>query len=563
MLAILDKIGRGFSRRSIENPTYSLNDPALWDLMTGGTTSDSGVKVSRKAALSIAAYWRGVNLIANGCAGVGLHLFRRTSDDDSERDKANPVYKLVRERPNQYMTAFDFWRTIIGHGLGGNGYAYIERMRSGDPVQLLPLDPAATYPVRENGRLWYVTTVMNGDVAEKLKIPSDDILHVKGFGYDGLVGYSVIDILCDTIGGAIATRKHATQFYKNGAVLGGVLEVPTSLTDAAVKQLRDQWNSLHTGVGNQHKTAVLTNSTKFSPTSVDAQKAQLLETRNFDRKEIALIFGLPPHKLGDDSRTSYNSLEMEERAVAKEAFDPWWIQIEDECRAKLLTTKQQDSGSHFFKWNRQASIQTDTKALAEALSVETSGGLMTINEARGKLELPPLDNGIGDVVFYPSGANSLAVSTKTGLPIAPLNQPMEPTTDNDPEPMPADDATGNRASTAAKKLGIDAMMRLCTRIGEKAKRASLKPGEFLSFVHEVPDNHGDVFDEIWGPHAEMIAALGGNGDIRAGFFASVEKRMVDAADCQPESLPEYVTQAIGAMRQDAISLVEAAVNGDK
>ena len=569
MLAVLDRLGGSF-RRSLENPSYSLNDPEAYDYLVG-PKSDSGVVVTRRAALGLAPFWRGVNLIANGCAGVGLHLHKRKNDDDSERDVAHPVYTLVKDRPNEVMSAFEFWRTLYGHAVSdGNGYAYIERER-GVPVALLPLAPQSVTVVRRDGQLWYIVDIeIDENRTETRRLYPEEVIHVKGLGFDGLVGYSVLSILQDTIGGAIGTRKHATAFYKNGTALSGVLEIAGSgaVPDKLIKQLKAEWKSLHTGLDNQHKTAILGGGTQFKPISIDAQKAQLLESRKFSIVEIAAILGLPPHKLGDSERTSYNSLEMEERAVAKDAFDPWWIQVEDECKLKLLTKREQESRSHFFKWNRAKSIQTDTKGLAEALGAEVSGGLMTIDEARSKMEMPPLPEGRGQVLFYPSGANLTPINIMTGEKVFddPEPQPAPSTGNDQPEDTPDGNEDDNRMSKAApfaRKLAEDALSRMCTRIGEKAKRASAKPDTFIEFVEDIHDRHCIAFDDMWGPVSGMARALGGSGMARDEFFAAAYNRLTEAAECQPDALAERVAQAIGLLRNDASRIAEAAVIGDK
>lgn len=411
----------GIETRSWTSGPYSIADRALWGLFAGGTTSDSGVVVTREAALSLSAIWKGVNIIANGCAKAGLHRYRRLGEHGKERDSGHPTYNLVRSRPNEYMTAFVFWRTIIAHAiLEGNGYAAIERNRGGTPMSLLLLDPSVTYPVRRDGVLWYVTSVDFGDRRETVKLAPEDVLHVAGLGYDGLCGYSLISIARDVLGGAIATRKHSTSFFKSGARPGGVIEAPGFIEQTAIDALRDQWERLHTGVDNANRTAILTNGMQFKAMTIDAQKSQMVESQQLNYIELANLLLLPSYLLGDDARVSYNSVEMEQKAIADHAFDPWWTVIETECDRKLLTAAEQREDAAFFRWNRRAILQTDPKAEAERLKLEVDTGLCTPDEARGLLDRAPLPHGLGNIIFRPQ-SNQIAID---------LSRPPVDTDDN-------------------------------------------------------------------------------------------------------------------------------------
>lgn len=401
----LDKLTKAIEKRSWTSGPYSIGDPALWGLLNeaGGRRSDSGVVVSREAALSVSAFWKGCNIIANGCAKAGFHRYARKGEHGKERDTKHPTYFLVRTRPNDYVDAYTMWRSVIFHGITeGNGYIAIERNNGGTPISLLLLDPCATYPVRRDGDLWYVTSVDRGERRELIRLQYSDVIHIKGLSYDGLVGYSVLTVLCDTIGGAIATRKNASSFYKKGSMLSGVLETPGSMDPTSVEKLRNDWERLHTGVDNSNKTAILTSGMKFSALTVDAKKAQLIEARKFDLTEVANILLLPPHKLGESSRQGYNSLEQEEKSVASDAFDPWWTAIESECDVKLLTDRELRGDTHFFLWNRKASIQTDTKTENEMVRGLVKDGMITVDMGLSILDINPLPNGYGNSLMVPT-----------------------------------------------------------------------------------------------------------------------------------------------------------------
>src|SRR5262245_52331582 len=196
--------------RSLENPRISLNDPNAWEDL-GATSSDSGVRVNERTALGYAAWWRGINLVSRDVGKLPLNVYKRDGKG-KVKDIEHPAYRLLRWKPNPYMTSITFKQILMGHVLmRGNGYGYIFRRGDGSPEAILPLMPDRTYPVRENGRLWYVTTITlssgQGAPLEQRKLSPEDVLHIKGLGYDGLEGYDVLTYARDSLGLGLAARK--------------------------------------------------------------------------------------------------------------------------------------------------------------------------------------------------------------------------------------------------------------------------------------------------------------------------------------------------------------------
>ncbi len=200
-------------RDMLENPSVPLSEAGDWfyDAL-GGHRSSSGIRVNRKTALTYSYVWRAANLISRDVARVPLRLLK-VAGETREPDLAHPSYSLLRRKPNTEMTAFIFKQTLMAHVLlEGNGYAYINRLGDGRPAPwqddgLIPLMPDRTWPVRENGQLFYVTQLPGGGYRKLLK---ENVLHFKGLGFDGLIGYSVIRKAADSWGlgmGASATAR--------------------------------------------------------------------------------------------------------------------------------------------------------------------------------------------------------------------------------------------------------------------------------------------------------------------------------------------------------------------
>ena len=413
---------------SIENPAVPLSsivdDDANYDALTGGERASSGVKVTAMKALGLSAVWRGVNLIAGdvGRHYFGVYKYLPGGATAKEPDRFHPASRLMR-RPNDYMTPFTFRQTLQAHAmLHGNGYAYILRSElDGAPLELLPLDPARTWPVRVNGQLWYVTQSAEPiegkrrGVGNMVKIAASDMLHIKGLGFDGLIGYPVLKVLREVIGGAVAARDYGARYFKNDASPGVVIQVPPNMTDKAVANLRESWTKLHEGFRNAHRPAILRDGcTLASFQKATARDAQLLESREFDTREIANVIGVPPHKVGDPSRTAYNSLESENAGYREDTLSRWFCSWEQECESKLLTESEKAAETHCFAFDPQPFSGVPLAQLAQFASTMFNISAMNVDEIRAVFGMNPLPDGKGKVYFVP--VNLAAV----GKPAAPV-----------------------------------------------------------------------------------------------------------------------------------------------
>lgn len=397
---------------SVENPAVPLSSLAdgddTYDALTGGSYTGSGAKVNRRTALGLSAVWRGVNLISGD---VGRHSFRVYQYDGAglTPDRAHQA-ALVMRRPNEYMTPFTFRQTLQAHALlSGNGYAYILRDASARPYELLPLDPDTTWPVRVGGQLWYVSQVTDAPVKgarrgvkTMVKIPAPDMLHIKGLGFDGLTGYPVLKILRETLGAAVAARDYGARYFLNDASPGVVLEVPAGMKDTAITNLRNTWGSIHEGFKKSHRPAILRDGVKLVPfAKATARDAQMLESRAFDAREVANVLGVPPHKVGDPSRTAYNSLESENQGYHEDTLGRWFVAWEQECDAKLLTEYEKVQESHCCKFDPRPLSGVPLAQQASFFSTMFNIGSLNVDEIRALINLNPLPNGAGKIYRVP------------------------------------------------------------------------------------------------------------------------------------------------------------------
>jgi HK97 family phage portal protein len=382
-----------FGNRSAENPSHPYWEGAF----DYGTKSDSGLQISYATALRYSPWWRGINLISRDVAKLPLNVFKRNGEG-KDKDLTHPAYPLLRRKANLDLTSFTFIQTLTANAMAcGNGYAAIVRDTNARPLELRWLDPLQTYPIRQNGILNYVTMINN----MFRPIVPNDVFHIRGMGFDGLAGYPVYRVAADSLGLGMGAQKFSSVFFKNNARPGVVIEVPGVMDKDKQLTLLDQWNRMHSGLDNAHRAAVLTMGAHVNAFAHNAKDSQLLDTRAFEIREVANWLGVPPHKLGDTTRTAYASLEQENHSYLVEALDPWLCTWENECNDKLLTEAQKQTESHFCEFNRNALVRASFAERMAGYNTALQGGWMNRNEVRAKENMNPLDGEHGDKFFVP------------------------------------------------------------------------------------------------------------------------------------------------------------------
>lgn len=273
--------------------------------------------------------------------------------------------------------------------LWGNAYAQIIRNGKGEVVALYPLMPNKMQVDRdENGELYYIYT-RSSEEAKTMEgatvyLTPRDVLHIPGLGFDGLVGYSPIAMAKNAIGLAIATEEYGAKFFANGAAPSGVLEHPGTIKDPS--RLRENWNSTFGGSANSGKVAVLEEGMKYTPISISPEQAQFLETRKFQIDEIARIFRVPPHMVGDLEKSSFSNIEQQSLEFVKYTLDPWVIRWEQSLSRSLLN--EDEKRKYFFKFNLEGLLRGDYESRMSGYATARQNGWMSANDIR---ELENLD----------------------------------------------------------------------------------------------------------------------------------------------------------------------------
>ncbi len=354
----------------------------------GGSTA--GKNVNERSAMQMTAVYSCVRILAEAVAGLPLHLYRYKEDGGKEKALDHPLYNLLHDEPNPEMSSFVFRETLMTHLLlWGNAYAQIIRNGKGEVIALYPLMPNRMVVDRDTkGRLYYQYTTSTEDAPTMkgvtVNLPPSDVLHIPGLGFDGLVGYSPIAMAKNAIGMAIACEEYGAKFFANGAAPGGVLEHPGTIKDP--QRVRESWQSTFGGSGNSNKIAVLEEGMKYTPIGISPEQAQFLETRKFQVNEIARIFRVPPHMVGDLEKSSFSNIEQQSLEFVKYTLDPWVVRWEQTIHRSLLLPDEKSQ--YFVKFNLEGLLRGDYQSRMNGYAIGRQNGWMSANDIR---ELENLD----------------------------------------------------------------------------------------------------------------------------------------------------------------------------
>ena len=374
-----------------------------YSFLFGGTTS--GKSVNERTAMQMTAVYSCVRILAEAVAGLPLHLYQYTDSGGKEKALNHSLYFLLHDEPNPEMSSFVFRETLMTHLLlWGNAYAQIIRNGKGEIIGLYPLMPNRMRIDRDNkGDLRYSYTKYSDEgpfpkgIAVSLR-PSD-VLHIPGLGFDGLVGYSPIAMAKNAIGLAMATEEYGAKFFANGAAPGGVLEHPGTIKDP--QKVKESWNRAYQGSANSHQVAVLEEGMKYQPIGISPEQAQFLETRKFQINEIARIFRVPPHMIGDLEKSSFSNIEQQSLEFVKYTLDPWVIRWEQAISRALL--RPDEKKLFFAKFNVDGLLRGDYVSRMNGYATARQNGWMSANDIRELENLDRIPGELGGDLYLING----------------------------------------------------------------------------------------------------------------------------------------------------------------
>ena len=377
----------------------------------GGYASNTGVPVTPLTAMQAAAVYACVRRLSDDIAGLDIMVRHRLPKGGWESDPTHPLMTLFA-RPNRWQTSFEFW-SYMGSALSirGNSFAVIERDFDGSPMELIPISPdRVTITLTDNGTLFY--RVNSRHIGYGIIVPPDDMLHLKNMSLDTYIGVSPIAIAQDVIGLALATQQHGAVLFRQGGQIGGTINHPGKLSTEATQRMAQSWRDTHSGVQNAHKVAILEEGAKFEKVGMTNEDAQFLATRQMQTTEICRMFSVPPHKIGELGRATFNNIESLNQQYIDDALGPIARRIEEALDFHLLFDEER--AQYAIKFDFESLLRGDQLTRYQAYQIGTLNGWLSRNEVRAKENLNPV-----------AGGDEYRVPLNTGDPTKPGNIPQQ------------------------------------------------------------------------------------------------------------------------------------------
>lgn len=385
------------------SPTNSYNSPSYE--FTVGRSLFTKKRVDEKTALQHVAVYACIRVISEAVAQLPLQVFERT-EKGKKTAYNHPLYFLLHDQPNPEMTSFVFRETLTAHLLTyGNAYSQIIRNGKGEVIGLYPLMPDKIKVNRDDkNRLVYIYSKYdeanpNIKASGEIYLRSEDVLHIPGLGYDGLVGYSPIAVAKNAIGISLACEEYGASFFANGASPSGVLEHPGVIKDP--EKVRNAWRAAY-GSGNAHKTAILEEGMKYTPISIPNNEAQFLETREFQLEEIARLYRVPLHMIGDLNHATYSNIEQQSMEFVKYTLDPWLIRWEQSIQKSLLSDPEKKK--YFVKFNVDGLLRGDYASRMQGYATGRQNGWLSANDIRELEDMNPIPEESGGDLYLCNGS---------------------------------------------------------------------------------------------------------------------------------------------------------------
>lgn len=383
----------------------------------------SGVNVDQHSAMSYVTVFACVDLLSRLIASLPLQIYKRLPDGGRELAVNHYLYNVLHTQPNPELTSYKYRETIFAHILlWGNSYSEIEVNGAGRVTALWPIHPSRVEVLRDSaGTLYYEITT---DQGQSTVLPASKILHLRGLGPDGILGYSVIELQAEAIGHAIAAQKYSGKFFANDSTPNGLIKHPKALTDKAVKNIRESWERGGAGLDNAHRVKILEEGMEWQQLGIPAKDAQLIETMKFTSGQIASFFHVPPHLVGLMDSATFSNIEHQSIELVQFNLGPWCTNIEQQMSVDLLFPNERRT--YYIEHNLDGILRGDTKSRYEAYAKARVNGWMTENEIRLKENMNPSNTDDADLTFI-QGA---MVPARNQLDASTINSNGDGTTNN-------------------------------------------------------------------------------------------------------------------------------------
>lgn len=480
-------------------------------------TTDGGLRV--------AAVYACVNVLARTIGTLPLIVYSRGADGRKERATRHPLYAILHDQPNPEMTSTAWREALMGHvALWGNAYCRIERDRlAGRVVSLWPMRPDHVIIDRSpNGSLVYRHRPPNKPEAVYF---SDEVLHVRGLTSDGITGYSVLQQAREAAPLAAAAEEYAARFFGGNGRPGGLLKHPGTIGADAAARLKADWEAMHSGLGNAHRIAVLEEGMEWQTVGMPNSDLQFIEIRKFQVVEIARLFGVPPHKIGDLERSTYSNIEHQGLEFVQDTIRPWAVRWEQELASKLLLPAEREE--FYPEFLLDGLLRGDLPSRYQAYATGRSWGWLSANDVRDLENMNRIEN--GDIYLFPLNMTTPEIALAGGPNNGGQNggsPPAPPSARELRAALPSAGSADNRDAIARRMRPVfaDAAARMIKREADAVRAAAERwlgrrdTGEFSLFLDTFYGNWPDTVERIFAPAAQSLAeSVSADAAVEAGI----------------------------------------------
>lgn len=363
--------------------------------------SYTGVHVSEETALTYTAYWACVRLLSGTIASIPFITYQRLPRG-KERATGHPLYHLLHDEPNPEMDSFTFFETYMSHLVTtGNAYALIDwedqvRIKS---LWIMRPDRVSVTRDPQTKQINYTYMI---ESQGPVTIPSYRVWHTPGLGYDGLVGYSPISMVRQSVGLGLATERMGAELFGNGLTVGGTLEHPGKMSDEAQKRFLSTIKARHQGIEKAHELLILEEGMKFNKNNIPPEDAQFLDTRKYQKREVATFFLIQPHKIGDMEQATFGNIEEQNIEFVVDTIRPWAVRIERSAKRQLYLPHEKSD--YFSEFLMDGLLRGNIESRYRAYSIGRNWGWLSANDVLEMENRNPIEN--GDVYMAPSNMMS-------------------------------------------------------------------------------------------------------------------------------------------------------------
>lgn len=381
------------SREQTQKRT-ALSESDILSSVSSTAVTRSGIAVTERSAMTYVAVYAATKILAEAVGMLPVLIFRGDEDgDDQELDLSHPLRPLLRWQPNPEMSASTWRETMQVHlCLYGNSYNRIFFDARGQISEIRPLDPGRTRPERKAGQLRYRWQSQSGGSEE---FAPEEILHIPGLCFDGLIGYSPIALARQNIGLGLAAETFGANFFGSGTNMTGIISFPQRLTPEQRKQIQDAWQQQYSGLINSGRTVLMDSGATYTRIGIPPEDCQFLEVRKFSVLDICRLYRIPPHMMADLEKATYASIEHQSLEFLIYTLMPWLNKYELEFKRKLFGI----TSDYFATFDATQLLRGDMAAQQQFFAAGRQHGWLTVNEIRRKLRMPQVEG--GDVLLQP------------------------------------------------------------------------------------------------------------------------------------------------------------------